>query len=481
MTTARAAAWCYALTLVTAAGLSVSTGFARWGVIALVGAAAAHAWLTFRTAAADRQTEVVLVVGAAVATVVWLFGAPAFSDDVYRYLLDGQTSSLLVNPYAYAPDSPKVADWIVRLPGAVNHPELPTIYPAVSQALFALNAFAGGGLLTWRLICVAAVALAGVGVRRLLPTVGTLPAWLALVSHPLVVISAASHGHIDAFAPLMMVGALLATRAGRARAAGVWAGVRAGAWVGIAVGLKLFPGLLIGGVGADASDRRWRMWLAAAFTASLVVVAAYAPFLGVGPKVLGSSAEYARSWEYNAGPYAVARSAVDASLERLGVAPDVEVTALTSLAERRGDVRYFNGNPTYAVWMSRTRIAGVLARLAGVAAWFAALFWVWRTRAPFAAASALLLWVFYASSPVVHPWYLLWLVVPAMVARDRIAMTWSLSVLLALWAPAVLADGAGPWADSVAVRCVEYGVVAGALLWTGLQASKGARRSRALG
>ncbi len=62
---------------------------------------------------------------------------PAGSDDYYRYLWDGKVEANGINPYKYAPDDSALAGLHSGiLPKLVNYPDMKTIYPPVSQAIF---------------------------------------------------------------------------------------------------------------------------------------------------------------------------------------------------------------------------------------------------------------------------------------------------------------------------------------------------------
>ena len=59
------------------------------------------------------------------------------SDDIYRYLWDGDVAAAGINPFAYTPTDPHLAHIATDdLPSKVNHPELRSVYPALAQFLF---------------------------------------------------------------------------------------------------------------------------------------------------------------------------------------------------------------------------------------------------------------------------------------------------------------------------------------------------------
>ncbi len=70
---------------------------------------------------------------------------PIGSDDYYRYLWDGKVYANGINPYLYAPNDSKLKSLHSSiLPERVNYPEIKTIYFPVSQLLFKYNYLLNG-------------------------------------------------------------------------------------------------------------------------------------------------------------------------------------------------------------------------------------------------------------------------------------------------------------------------------------------------
>src|SRR5204863_8919008 len=174
------------------------------------------------------RLDVLLVVGCAVLfRVVLLFSAPIQEDDFYRYLWDGTMVAHGLNPYSVAPRTVLEAGGseelrrYATLPAddarfalilsRVNHPEVPTIYPPLAQALFGLTALlAPGSLLALRLaflgfdlgICGLALAV--------LKHLGINPVWVLIYAwSPLVIKESVNSAHYDAVPTLFLVLALL--------------------------------------------------------------------------------------------------------------------------------------------------------------------------------------------------------------------------------------------------------------------------------
>lgn len=107
---------------------------------------------------ADRTSLAIILGGAVLFRGLLLFSDPIEEIDLYRYLWDGAASTSGVNPFRYTPQQILAADGGDELPadlarlvalrdrspalaeilGRVHFGELPTIYPPVSQIVFAL-------------------------------------------------------------------------------------------------------------------------------------------------------------------------------------------------------------------------------------------------------------------------------------------------------------------------------------------------------
>ncbi|WP_372718281.1 hypothetical protein [Novipirellula sp.] len=170
-----------------------------------------------------------LVIGSAIVfRVVMLFSLPIQEIDIYRYLWDGAVSTAGVSPFRYSPaqvssaelasnadedllrlvklrdDDPALAEILHR----VHFPELPTIYPPTSQAVFAaanLMTPSSSSVLT-RLFIMKAWFI-GLDIATLFVVIGLLrrckkPVGLCVIYAwcPLLMKEIANSGHLDAIA-----------------------------------------------------------------------------------------------------------------------------------------------------------------------------------------------------------------------------------------------------------------------------------------
>ncbi|MFF5228963.1 glycosyltransferase 87 family protein [Dactylosporangium sp. NPDC000521] len=259
----------------------------RWYVLMWV-PFVAGAYLVCRL---DRRAALVLVLlGGAVLPLAAGLEPPNSSDDMYRYVWDGRVQRAGVDPYRYPPSAPQLAglrdgflwpehsNWCVPSGCTlINRPDVPTIYPPVAEALFAVVpgtgrerpmqltmaafAFATAAFLWW------ALCRLGRDPRR-----AVLWAWC-----PLVALEAGNNAHVDVAAVGLAALALFVLARGRTRRGAVLGG----ALLGAAVATKLTPVLL-----GPAVLRRRPVTVAAAVT--IAVVAVYLPHvLAAGPAVLG--------------------------------------------------------------------------------------------------------------------------------------------------------------------------------------------------
>jgi hypothetical protein len=427
--------------------------------------------------------RVVLLVSLALRLPFYALG-PALSDDLFRYVWDGQVQQAGISPYTFAPDSPVLlalrdANW-----PQINHPELRTPYPPVAQVLFWL-----GSLLTgegWGVkLVLGATELAGVwGIGRLLEKRGE-SAGLALgyAWNPLIIIEFAWSGHIDA-AALGFFGVALwgLLSPGGSR----WSRYVGGFFFGLAVWVKYLPLLALPALwkGVDRGARRGLL------AAPLVLAVALPYYLGAGESSAGSLGVYARRWVFNDSGHALlykaSREAIDQSVDSLLWTP-------FRVARRALDPQTFDGAAedsltaevsarSAATLADRTRFArfqmasyasrGLSLLLLLVIGWIA----LKRAADPWDAIAATFTGFLFLA-PTVHPWYVSWGVF--FLPRTKSPALLALSALVLL---SYLSHAKG-WNQETSVLLLEYVPVALLLLWRPVWRAGGAilrwKRSRA--
>ncbi len=326
-------------------------------------------------------------------------------SDIYRYQWDARVVRAGLNPYSTIPSDPAVARLHTADTRRMNNPDVPSPYPPAAQLLFALvtTVTQSPQGFRWALaLCDLATAAALLAWLR---SSGRAPAWaLAYAWHPLVIVETAREGHLDVAGVLLVVGAAVAV----ARAAIVPATVL----LALASAFKFLPLVLVPLLWARARLRH-------AVLAVGLLVALYLPFVQDGRWPLGSVADVIERFRFNSPVFNLLDEWLSA-------------WALSGLALAAGLLT--------AWWQGRRR------DLTDPAAW------AWPL------AVTLLL------SPLIYPWYLVWLV-PFLGTRATMPLAvWSISVCVTyvVWGGA--RDGAA-WRVPAWALWIEYGAFAVAGLW----------------
>jgi hypothetical protein len=344
---------------------------------------AAPAALLFAARAPRRS---VLICGALFRATL-LMHAPDLSDDLLRYRWDGRVAESGVSPYALKPEHASLSGLRDFQWHEMPHRDTFTIYPPAAQVLFKLGAVSGAP----EPVLKAVFAAADLSVAWLLlrfPAGGFAAGLYA--AFPLAVIESAGMGHVDSVGIALLLASLLLLRAGNAGTSGVAAALSV--LVKYVSGASIPPLLRRGRVAFLASFALSGalFWWAAARETS--------PAKGLP--------NFATRWEGNSILYPAVRT----------------VVASTRLAERSKEF--------YADWKSRRPQRPWMERLwpyfypeffsrilLGVACSAGVLVTTWKISDPVRAAGmciALLL----LASPVLQPWYLLWVLPFAALSRS---------------------------------------------------------------
>jgi hypothetical protein len=348
-----------------------------------------------------------IVTSALVFRICGLWATPSLEDDYQRYLWDGWRTIQDGSPYGHAPQEffavpEKRPPGIETALNDLNHPDLTTIYAPVTQLLFAAAAaIAPGSLLCLKLL----LLLVDAALLLLLGAFGGRAAAWFYGWCPLVVTEIAFHAHPEGWALLWLIAAWICARRERYLYAGVLAGV--------AVSAKLFALLAV-----PFLARRKPFVFVGVLLAVWGII--YAPLLAAG-----SSAEWtglhamASYFEFNSFGYAMLAHCFGPIAARL-------------------------------LWL-------ILFCL--IAGFFFAR-WFGRRQSLHEAPVADVMLVFFLLSPVLNPWYLVWLV-PFAAAQPT-----ARSVALLIVVPLSYATGLNlgdatlaTYAQPLWVRPVEFGIV----------------------
>ena len=344
-----------------------------------------------------------------------LYGGPLLEDDFWRYLWDGFRFATAGTPYGAAPEQffldPGIPATFQHVLSQINYPELQTIYAPVTQLVFLLAHWLRPGSIEALQVL---LILLDLGVIALLLRLTNARNALLYAWCPLIVKEIAFTAHPDGIGMFLLLAAIVLAKENRWRGCAVVLGLAASAKV---FALVLAPFVLIRARGSH--------WLLFALTIAVL----YAPFAALGGTDLTSFAIFAREWEFNSALFGLLAMVMD-----------------------RLDARVLLGLAFGVFWA----------------------FCLWRHHVTEKAAEGAFRvprgdWVFGALllvSPVINPWYLIWILPFAAIYPSAWAWTASLAVLLSyisginlLSDPSMQAYGQPLWA-----RLLEFSLIGAALL-----------------
>jgi alpha-1,6-mannosyltransferase len=346
-----------------------------------------------------------VVVAGLVLAAVWHFAflrmPPGGDDDIHRYVWDGRVQRLGYNPYIVVPSDPALGRLHTPETRTLNHPDLPSPYPAGAELFFRAVTTIHESVLALKVAFVVCDLTIVLVLLDILSRSGQGAHWVLVYAwNPVLAIEVAGSGHIDIVGALLLLLSFAAL--GRR-----WRAVAAVAF-GLAVAVKLLPIVLL--------PLYWkRVRIRDAVLAAVVVGLLYVPFLSQGHIPLGSLGTYIQSFRFN--------DPVFAMFERVA-APQLAI----GLAVLTGFLT--------AIWMRKSE-----------------------TLSPDAFA-----WPMAASllcAPVVYPWYLLWMLPFLRSASTAPIIVWTVSIIPAYYVWHLRTLGR-PWLVPGWAMLLEYGSVAAA-------------------
>ncbi|MEE9230285.1 MAG: hypothetical protein V3U86_06235 [Acidobacteriota bacterium] len=347
-----------------------------------------------------------------------LFTTPVLSDDIYRYIWDGKMQLNGINPFQFAPDDPALADLRDELHPLINHPEVPTLYPPLSQLLFAAAAFISTGVVGMKALWVLVEIGTWLALLRLWRLRALSPAWFLLyLWNPLVIIEGSGSGHNDVLGVGLLVCSSVLIILGRS---GLSITV-----LGAAVAAKLFPIIALPAWMRVVPKRFWVL-------PPLLWAALWAPYLGAGARLWEGLLTYGRHWESNAFLFRYLRQAI----EWLNLKEGIDALW--------GGICTAMGKPGWEPLIWPHTEPRQIARLLVAAGLACAAVWLWRAGTEPPRAAFRLMGLVLVLAPTVHPWYLLWVLPFAAWYRAGAWFVFSATIFLS-YAPAGWA-GLPEWA-----------------------------------
>lgn len=329
-----------------------------------------------------------------------LLGGPFFEDDFYRYLWDGYRFAATGTPYGVAPEAffadPGVPGIFRGILDQINNPGLPTIYAPLTQLVFLLGYLISPGSVTVLQAILVVFDLVTIALLFRLTSVRNvmLYAWC-----PLVIKEIAFTAHPDGVGVCLLLCAIVLSAKSRWNCAAIC--------LGLAAGAKVFALLLVPLILLRAAARYWILSIA-------VFVGLYLPFVLSGGTDMESFVVFAREWEFNSALFGLFSASLGIFETKLVLGLGFAVLWISySLRYRKSTERIPRGDWLYGALL--------------------------------------------AVSPVINPWYLLWLLPFAAIFPSVWAWTASLAVLASYVTGLNLNDYTmGPYEQPVWARVLEF-------------------------
>ncbi len=245
-----------------------------------------------------------LILGVGIRLLLFL-QIPSLSDDIYRFIWDGQLIKNGISPFQFLPSALKDSGLYgidQALFDQLNSPEYYSVYPPLNQLAFGLSSFGGSLLAKTNLL--RAVLLLGdlislIALSLLLRDNSNNNRYLAMFFlNPLLILEVAGNLHFEGLVITFLLLSLLFLKQEKLIAAGIS--------IGLAIGTKLVPVIFLPAI----AFRYWfKKGLVVSIIATLVVVVSFIPFLNAETfSGMQSSLDlYFRNFEFNASFYFLAR------------------------------------------------------------------------------------------------------------------------------------------------------------------------------
>lgn len=251
-------------------------------------------------ACAGRREQ--LITGTSVLVLLLLLAAPGFTThDSERYLWDGAVFISGFDPYITAPDSPEVQHLRALWPTPEEHAKYATLYPPVAIGLFGLAALFGPehGEIAWKVFVTCAAIMTVLLSRQWLRNRKKSQNFALAALSPLLLLETGVGAHLDIFAVLCLISALILLDKAKMFAAG--------ALIGLAATIKFLPVVLLWPIAFSLGFPKVKKELLSLVLGTVaVIVLVYGSALMVGLKPIGILPTFFEKWRSGSPVYLLA-------------------------------------------------------------------------------------------------------------------------------------------------------------------------------
>lgn len=261
--------------------------------IAFMGSSALFLLAAYRLCKTElKDTIVYAMIGLALCVrLLFIAAQPVGSDDLYRYVWDGNVQSHGINPYAYAPAAPELAHLATeKIPSLVNHPEMKTIYFPLSEWVFYLS-YRLSGEEAWgiKLLLFLSEVCALGGLWLLLQRLDVPRRFMLIYAFcPMLIFEYAIDAHVDGFGLPLLVFALYAYFGKRKLLSMVLLGLS----------LSIKPTALVLLPVFFFAEKQWKQRFTISLVPLLVLGIQFAPYM-FSAQPFESLSTFTKNWTFN--------------------------------------------------------------------------------------------------------------------------------------------------------------------------------------
>jgi len=250
------------------------------------------------------------------ARLILIPSSPILEDDFYRYLWDGAVTANEFNPYVFSPQdviekNPAVPEKVLKLADEsenvikkINHPKIKTLYPTLSQIIFAFSYYLFPWSITgWKLLLLMGDIFLLFFLIKILRELELPVSFVAIYwLNPIVLHEFFNTGHYDLFALLFAAIAIYYYLKSEF--------VISSITLAFAVGFKLWPILLFPIFLRRLTNQKWKL-LSSILAFSLFIIVIFIPVFRAGFDQNTGFVKYAANWINNAAFYTLLKESID--------------------------------------------------------------------------------------------------------------------------------------------------------------------------
>ncbi len=251
-----------------------------------------------------------------VARLILIPSSPILEDDFYRYLWDGAVTANEFNPYFFSPlqvqeKDPAVPENLIKLADQsgdvikkINHPSIKTLYPTMSQIVFAFSYYLFPWSVTgWKFIMLIGDLLMLFFLIRILRELDLPITFIAIYwLNPIIIHEFFNTGHYDLFALLFTAVSIYYFLRDEY--------VTSSITLALAVGFKLWPVLIFPFYLRKIYNQKSKLIFSLiAFLVFIIII--FIPVLRAGIDENFGFMKYAANWINNAGFYTILKDSID--------------------------------------------------------------------------------------------------------------------------------------------------------------------------